>query len=473
LVVDLLRLVESLPEVEKVDWHKRVRDVMNWNAADFKSILKDLRGEWYGDADEFDQLQLAGRIIGNIGSENILADGVGVWSWQSHGVWRLVEERALKQLVQRQLSSIVDQVNANTVNSVADLIKNEIYTGEHVWNRGNTEAVNCLNGELELSDDGWTLKPHCRENYSTVQVPVTYTPGAQCPRFEQFLGEVFDGDPDAAQKTQAILEQMGYSLMRHCRYEFMLMLVGEGGNGKSVLMRLMEKLAGPKNVSGVQPDKFDSPFQRANLQNKLVNIITEMEKGTVIADAAVKAITSGETSTVEHKFGDPFEMAPYSTLWIGTNHIPHTRDFSHGLFRRMVVMSFNNTFDESLGNADPRLEEKLEAELPGVLALCLDAYARAVKHGFTIPDSTKALRQKWRLDADQVAQFVDEQCDTGVEYPMANLYDSYRVWCQLSGIAKPLGKNHFGDRLDRLGYPSKRGTGGIRVRCGLTLRIGG
>jgi putative DNA primase/helicase len=108
-----------------------------------------------------------------------------------------------------------------------------------------------------------------------------------------------------------------------------------------------------------------------------------------------------------------------------------------------------------------------------VLALCLDAYARAVKHGFTIPDSTKALRQKWRLDADQVAQFVDEQCDTGVEYPMANLYDSYRVWCQLSGIAKPLGKNHFGDRLDRLGYPSKRGTGGIRVRCGLTLRIGG
>jgi hypothetical protein len=47
LVVDLLRLVESLPEVEKVDWHKRVRDVMNWNAADFKSILKDLRGKWH------------------------------------------------------------------------------------------------------------------------------------------------------------------------------------------------------------------------------------------------------------------------------------------------------------------------------------------------------------------------------------------------------------------------------------------
>jgi putative DNA primase/helicase len=471
LAKNLLRLVENLPKPNQLQWHKRIVDKTPWTMQHLRECLKEFRAEWYGD--EFDQLQLAGRIIGNIGSENILADGVGVWSWQSHGVWRLVEERALKQLVQRQLSSIVDQVNANTVNSVADLIKNEIYTGEHVWNRGNKEAVNCLNGELELSDDGWTLKPHCRENYSTVQVPVTYTPGAQCPRFEQFLGEVFDGDPDAAQKTQAILEQMGYSLMRHCRYEFMLMLVGEGGNGKSVLMRLMEKLAGPKNVSGVQPDKFDSPFQRANLQNKLVNIITEMEKGTVIADAAVKAITSGETSTVEHKFGDPFEMAPYSTLWIGTNHIPHTRDFSHGLFRRMVVMSFNNTFDESLGNADPRLEEKLEAELPGVLALCLDAYARAVKHGFTIPDSTKALRQKWRLDADQVAQFVDEQCDTGVEYPMANLYDSYRVWCQLSGIAKPLGKNHFGDRLDRLGYPSKRGTGGIRVRCGLTLRIGG
>ncbi|RAR61522.1 hypothetical protein BCL93_105123 [Onishia taeanensis] len=47
MVVDLLRLVEALPEVEKIDWHKQVRDVMHWNVAEFKAILKDLRGEWY------------------------------------------------------------------------------------------------------------------------------------------------------------------------------------------------------------------------------------------------------------------------------------------------------------------------------------------------------------------------------------------------------------------------------------------
>lgn len=47
LAAGLLRLVDQLPEIAKVEWHKSIRDVVGWNAAEFKSILKDLRGDWY------------------------------------------------------------------------------------------------------------------------------------------------------------------------------------------------------------------------------------------------------------------------------------------------------------------------------------------------------------------------------------------------------------------------------------------
>lgn len=47
VVVDLLRLAEELPQLEQIEWHKQVRDVMHWNTPDFKGVLKELRSEWY------------------------------------------------------------------------------------------------------------------------------------------------------------------------------------------------------------------------------------------------------------------------------------------------------------------------------------------------------------------------------------------------------------------------------------------
>ena len=60
---------------------------------------------------------------------------------------------------------------------------------------------------------------------------------------------------------------------------------------------------------------------------KLANLVTEIAEGAVMADAELKAITSGELTTAEHKNKDPFDFQPFSTCWFGTNHMPHTRDF--------------------------------------------------------------------------------------------------------------------------------------------------
>lgn len=472
LAKNLLRLVEDLPKPNQLQWHRRIVDKTPWTMQHLKECLKEFRAEWYGDEDEFDHLQLAGRIIDELGSENIIGDAAGLWSWHSAGVWRKAEERAVRQMVQKRLARMISKVNVSTVNGVTDLLRNEVYAPGHEWNIGPAEAVNVLNGELELSGGGWALKPHCRDNYRTVQVPVTYDSNARCPRFEQFLCEVFAGDEDGNEKRRAVLEMMGYSLMAHTKYELMVMLVGSGSNGKSVLMKIMRLLAGKDNAAAVQPGNFGSMFQRASLAGKLVNIVTEMREGEVVDDAAFKAIVSGEPMAVERKFGDPFTMTPYATCWIGTNHMPHTRDFSNGLFRRVLVMPFNNTFKPELGNCDPDLEEKLKGELPGILNACLNAYAQAVKVGFTIPASTLEARKQWRLDADQVAQFLEECMETspGGEVAFSLLYDRFKVWASQNGIKAAVKSRKFGERLDLLGYTTKRGAGGIRVRCGLKFQ---
>ena len=400
-----------------------------------------------------DHLDLARRTLDGVGRQNLICANAFVWRWSLNGVWRQQDDRAIKQEVQNCIDGdAMINVTAGLVSGVTDVLQNEIFKPDHEFNRGNPETVNCLNGELELQAGKWTLQPHCREHYRTTQIPVAYDQRADAPHFCAFLAQVFRDDPDMLDKIKCILELTGYTLMSHARHEKFVMLIGPGANGKSVLLAILEGLAGVDNVAGVQPSNFDRSFQRAHLHQKLANIVTELKQGEVIADAELKAITSGEPSTVEHKFKDPFVMRPFATCWFGTNHMPHTRDFSEALFRRAVILQFNRTFAKH--EQDPLLKDKLLAELPGILNLSLTAYANALRDGFTTPASSEAAKQEWRLEADQVAQFVDDVCtrDAEARSKAADVFSAYQDWALDNGIKQTMSQKGLRDRLTRLGF---------------------
>lgn len=419
------------------------------------SVLNEQRKQ--GQAPEPDHLDLARKVIEMRGAENIICAEAHVWGWQDCGVWQKLDDRAVKQDVQAALDNVPDtEVMSGTVNGVTDVFKTEIFVQGHEFNRGNPEVVNCLNGQVELGGGSWVLGPHRREDYRTTQIPVAFDPQATAPKFEAFLSQIFGADDDADQKRQALLELMGYTLMSHARHEKFAILIGAGANGKSVLLAVLYALCGPDNVAGVQPSNFDNRFQRAHLHQKLANIVTELRQGEVIADAELKAITSGEPATVEHKHKDPFVMQPFATCWFGTNHMPGTRDFSEALFRRATILTFNRVFAPHEQN--PRLKDELLTELPGILRLALEAYGDAVMFGFTQPPSSDAAKNDWRLEADQVAMFVDEVCerDSFAQTPMGEVYRAYKEWAADSEIQKTVTLKSMRQRLNKLGFGSDK-----------------
>tara|TARA_R110001606_G_scaffold399249_1_gene582730 strand:+ start:2765 stop:5170 length:2406 start_codon:yes stop_codon:yes gene_type:complete len=436
---------------------RAIKKHTNVGLTTLRAALAAVAGESSDDRE--DHLELARAVIGEVGRENLLSAGPFAYEWQARGVWRPMEERGFKQLVQRHLENKA-AVTANTVNCVGDVLKTEIFVKDLEFNQGDPETVNTLAGELVLDETSgnWDLQPHDRSAYRTTQIPVHFDPAATAPRFIKFLDEIFSPDDDREQKKACLLQMMGYSLMTHCRHEKFVMLIGNGSNGKSVLLSLLEALLGSENVAGVQPSQFDRTFQRAHLHMKLANVVTEIREGEVIADAALKGIVSGEPSTVEHKFKDPFVMRPYATCWFGTNHMPHTRDFSDALFRRAVILTFNRRFDAAKGETDPMLKEKLFLELPGILNMVLAAYEQALRFGFTEPASSRRAKDEWRLEADQVAQFVDDTCSRvpSGEVQSQRLYDTFSHWANDQGIGQKVKQKSFIDRLTRLGFGRRR-----------------
>lgn len=405
------------------------------------------------------------------GKENFLYDGRGFYSWDEKGVWRATEDRKVRQIIHTVKTG--DDLKKNDVESILDLTRTESFRSNHRFNVNNN-SINFTNGELHFLNDEWVLKPHNRENYRTNQVPVDYDSGATAPRFSQFLKEIFADDEDALEKATLILEFMGYSLLPTCRYEKFLLMIGNGANGKSVLLSVVESLMGSENVCAVQPSQFDNRFQRAYLDGKMVNLVTEIAEGAVIPDAQLKAIVSGELTTAEHKFKPPFDFKPLVKCWFGTNHLPHTRDFSNALFRRALMVSFNRKFEGK--NCDPKLKEKLTKELPGILNLALDAVSVVLdKERFTTPKSSEDLKNQWRKESDQCQQFVDEMCELspGEKTSSKAMWNAYQEWTKEWGIKTPLNRNSFTKRLKIFNIIDKKGSQGERMLHGIRILPGG
>ena len=430
--------------------------------------IRKHRSELFAADPEPDQLDLAKNAISVMGKNNILHAQDQTWLWSKSGVWEICRDRTIKQIAQGVIDSEDLDVTAGLVNGVSDVLKSEINSADHLFNLGNPETVNCLNGQLELEDGIFQLRPHKREEYRTTQIPVSYDPRESSKRFQKFLAVIFESDQDADEKVECLLQMIGYTLMSHSRHEKLIMLIGNGANGKSVLLAIIEALCGSSNVAGVQPSKFESSFQRAHLHNKLANIVTELSEGEKLADAELKSITSGEPVTVEHKYQHPFNMRPYSTCWFGTNHMPPTSDFSEALFRRAVIVTFNRTFQPHEQN--PNLKDALESELSGILNLALAAYAGALKNGFTIPASSQQARNEWKLETNQVAQFVIDACDENPDAAenFSELYRCYKGWVHHNHLSL-LTRKTFSSRMQRLGFISGK-SGPNRKFKGLQLK---
>lgn len=459
LTYDILKEIAGA-NLTKAIRHRLLKMIAKKVGCTVNDLLVDCKK--YLDSPEDQQLEYARTIISRIGADNIITDKLGVRSWNNSGIWRRTEDRELKKKAHDVIAD--NKVSKSVVDSVIDLIKTETFKPDHVWDQ-KTTGVNVLNGELHFNGEDWELKPHCRENYRTTQLPVEYDPQAEAPRFKKFLSEIVEPDEkeEGLKKIHLILEMMGYAILTTAKYEKFFILVGPGANGKSILLHTLEALVGRNHCSSIQPSQLANQFYRAHLYNKLINVISELKVGAEIADDWLKKITSGELTSADEKFKPPFEFKPYCTCIFATNHLPHTRDFSEALFRRAVMIEFNRTFDTD--EQDVNLKDKLSQELPGILNLVLLRIGQVIKTGqFTEPESSKALKHKWRLEADQAAQFLEDVCEVGPNFWTASkeIYDAYKNWAEEVGIRKALNMKTLGMRLQKLGVADKRSTGGTR-----------
>lgn len=431
-----------------------------------KKKAAGILGDAAGDS-EPDHLEIAERIAS---PDNLVFTQSFFWGFDAAtGIWERAEDQEVKAHIAKVCRDMKQAVVQSRVSGSFDLAKAHFFRRVE-FDRGSHRDVCAANGVLTHDARGWALKPYRREDYRRVRLPVTFDPRATAPRFERFLAEVFAGAEDGAERAQAALEFIGLALIQSCEFEKALFAVGSGGNGKSVYLSVIEAMVGPYRAA-VALSQLDNRFQRAHLDGKLVNLVSEIPIGAELPDAALKALISGEPITAEHKMRPPFEFRPTATFVFATNHLPNIRDFSEGLFRRLLVLRFDRTFKD---RPDTRLAGALRAELPGILNLALDALGQVFERGaLTIPPSSLDAVQGWRDDSDQVRTFTEDCCDVDPysKLTTADLFKAYMDWAQQNRQRHTLGRRTFTERIVGLGFQTTRvGAAGARGIAGLCLK---
>jgi len=387
------------------------------------------------------------------------------------GLWIHQNDRVIKKSLQEMCEYINQAYSSTFINGACEILKTKLLVDDEVFS-ATTNTVNCLNCEVEIDtdDEKPIIHEHTREHYHLSQLPVEHDSSATAPRFLKYLREVFDGCGDAEERIQLILEFFGYSLLTTCRLEGYIILVGDGANGKSVLLFILKKLLGSKNVCSISPSKLGERFMSAQLHGKLANIVTEVGVGEKIDDAKIKSLVSGEQQTAERKGCDHFEFHPYATIWVATNHLPRTDDSSPAMLRRTHILRFPNTFQGD--NRDVNLGSRLAEELPGILSMSINAIFNALKRGgFTECPSSTFAKQAWLLESDPIPSFISSCCDVDPQLRVLSkvLYDAYTGWVGSNGVKYLLGHNEFSSRLKGAGYKLST-SGPARYISGLSLR---
>ena len=230
-------------------------------------------------------------------------------------------------------------------------------------------------------------------------------------------------------------EYLGYCLIPTNRGQVMMMLKGNGGEGKSRIGVVMQKLLGSNLKNGSIAKVERSPFARADLEHELLMVDDDMKLEALQSTHYLKSLITAEMPMdLERKGEQSYQGKMYVRFLAFSNgDLESLYDHSDGFYRRQLILLVKKKPPNR--EDDPFLADKLCGEIEGIFLWCLEGLRRLQGNNFRFTESsqTKANREDARREADNVLLFLRSEgyirlrADSTIT--SANLYAIYCLWC--------------------------------------------
>jgi putative DNA primase/helicase len=333
-------------------------------------------------------------------------------------------------------------------------------------------VLNTPSGLVDLRTGA--LRPPDPAAYCTRVTGVGYDPDRECPRFRQFLKEVFQDRP---RLIAYVVRALGYALTGRTSEDVCFFAHGRGRNGKSLLLELLRSLLGDYgdelSLSSLtkrrDQQSHDEDLARL-VGRRFVTPSIELNARQRLNEGLFKRLTGGDALNARLPYGKhSYTFRPQLKLWIACNHLPRLSGEDDALWHRIHRIPFavkfsNEAADLAAGSIPAAVREELLAQLleegPAILGLLVRGAGEYLREGLNPPKEVTQATEHYRRGEDQVRAFVATCCgrDPKSQSDSGELGRAYEAWHHAQEFDPEddkavLTATAFGRRLTDMGFP--------------------
>ena len=337
---------------------------------------------------------------------------------------RLDDETQLQRAIYAQVMPYVTTNMNRKINNLIELMKIIAKTDSLP---PQTDRIHLSNGTLFL--DG-RFVPGCGEIVRS-RFPVAYVPNPEPPRlWLRFLSELL-----YEEDIPTLQEFIGYCLIPSNKGQRMMVIKGNGGEGKSQVGAVLFRLFGDNAKDGSVGKISENAFARADIESTLLMIDDDMRLEALKQTNYVKSIVTAKGKMdLERKGKQSYQGWMYARMLAFSNgDLTALYDRSDGFFRRQLILTARGRRPDRVD--DPFLSDKLCEEIPGIFNWAFEGLKRLIANGFRFTESERAKqsREEVRQENNNILQFMNSkgyiQPGENLRITSKNLVRAYRSFC--------------------------------------------
>lgn len=343
------------------------------------------------------------------------------WIYKN-GVYRPEGKSEIKRILRGLLD---DRYNIWIFNKVMAKIEPDTYIKEDdFFKQEHITEVPVKNGVLDVIEN--KLKPFDPRKIFFNKLNARYDPDADCPKIDNFLGEVLKDKDD----KKVFYEILGSCLLKEMRFEKAFMFLGDGRNGKDKTMELIKRMLSIDNCASVDLHQLEEDkWAVYQLFGKMANLAGEISGKNLQNASTFKACTGRSVVSGKRKFLNPINFVNYAKFIFACNELPRVYEYTRAFWDRWILLEFPYTFvkEEEYENRKDEEEIKLreeniidkiidEEEMSGLLNKAIEGLHRLLENkDFSKTRGSQEIKEFWIRRADSFMAFCMDNIEEDPE----------------------------------------------------------
>lgn len=297
------------------------------------------------------------------------------------------------------------------------------------------------NGIFNL--ENMTFREGLPEDFITMSTGIDYNPDTpETADVKKFLKEIL---PNKKVREYAMY-YMSTCLHGENEQQKLLVFTGEGGNGKSLLINLLEDSLGDYTCAldvGYVTQKRQRSSQASpgvmELRNRRLGVIHEPDEGDTLNMGIVKALTGNDKIKARNLFENDITFRNKAKLIMLCNALPKPSSQDDGVWRRIRAVHFpiqfvDNPTEENERKKDITLDTKIPKWKQAFINLLIAYYHKLrTQYNGTIPEpeEVRDFTNQYRERTNTFLEFANESLTTTTEDELLTtnvIYNKFRTW---------------------------------------------